>query len=321
MFTDPLLISLFRIEEATQVYEAGLKENAVPFKRLQRNFVLFKDRVKEKQKRGLLRKQQMEAKIQMESLRSTGQRTMLGQKFDSRSRVSVASNVHAGIESRLNGSSSNSAGVRKSRPSSSTSQDSLFSVYVEPTEPSRHDHILPTPSSSSSSSTALYITPSSSSRRENQKSIDRFAGSTLPQAPIESAQIEVPRFEVYQDSLQQTTSTPYFKRSISSLSISNKPESSLGQLRRHPTSDQILDRKRPRLSQQEQFLVERFRKSRSKLFQTTDTKGQSEYIHILKDLNEDMSFEEARARHYGLLDQFKPPKRKEKDGKCLITWI
>lgn len=305
---------MFRIEEATKVYEAGLNENAVPYKRLQRNFVLFQERVEEKKKRGLLRKREMEAKVQMESLRATGQRTMLGQKFDSRSRVSVAPNVHAGIESRLNGNQ-HSAGVRQSATSSSpslTRQDSLFSVYVESSEPSHlQQHILPTPSSSSTA--ASYITSSSSSQRENQKSIDRFAGSTLPQAPTESTQPEN-AFQVYQDSTQQTPSPPLFKRSSSALSFSTKSESSLGKLRRHPTSDQILDRKRPRRSQHEQLLIERFKKSRHLLFQTRDTKGQSEYIHILKDLNEDMSFEEARARHYGLLDQFKPPKRKEKDG-------
>jgi hypothetical protein len=307
------------------VYEAGLKENAFPVKRLQRSFALFKERVEEKEKRNLLRRRQMEAHAQMESLRATGQRTMLGEKSDGRSRVSVASNVHAGIQSRLGGSTSHSAGVRQStnRNPPSTSQDNSFAVYVQSSEPSRHHHILPTPSSASSSS-ALYITPSVSSGRENQRSIDRFAGSTLPQASTEKP--TAPQFQVYQDPTQETLSSPSlsslsspppYKRSRSCLSFSTS-ESSLSKLRRQPTSDQVVEPKRMRLSPHEQKLAERFKKLRHRLLLTTSTKG-TEYIHVLKELDEDMSFEEKRARHYGLLDEFKRPKNGSYKCSFFIT--
>ncbi|KAL7310175.1 protein kinase, variant 2 [Mucor circinelloides] len=321
------------MDEATQVFELGISNEAVPLKRLRRNYDLFKARMQERQRRGLLHKQQMEAKRQMESLKSTGQRTMLGQKFDSHSRVSVPANVHANIEARFGtmgalGSSSgpqsrsfgNSTYSTSSRiPSTMSSPSESFSVFTETTsaQPSSssssasRSSILPAARSSlpSSASHSLHSsTTSAAFRRENQRPTEKFTGARIRQSSLPTPPAVIEKFQVYQDpqdgntsdntSLERANSTS----SMLSVSLGEGSESIQSKQRRFPAMDptQKKKRRKDREAQQKvtvvpEFLEARFMQRRHSYFQSRDTKGGVEYIPIPQHHNHNISFEELRA--------------------------
>ncbi|GAN08325.1 hypothetical protein MAM1_0199c07834 [Mucor ambiguus] len=324
---------LEKVDEAIQVFELGIFKEAVPLKRLKENYDRFKARMQERQRRGLLQKQQMEAKRQMESLKSTGQRTMLGQKFDSTSRVSVSANVHANIEARFGGlgalgssssglpsrsfgnSAYNSTGSTMSSPSES------FSVFTESTsaQPSSsllasRSSITPAAARSSSPSSASHSlhsgTISSAFRRENQRPTEKFAGATIRQSSLPTPPAIVEKFQVYQDPSDDTAPSSHaaLERGMSSssmLSISMGDGSDLTQSkqRRLPALDptQKKKRRKDREAQQQkstivpEFLVTRFMQRRHLYFQSNDTKGGIEYIPIPQHHDHNVSFEQLRA--------------------------
>lgn len=274
---------LCRIDEATEVFKLGISKKAVPLKRLERNYDSFKARVQERQQRGLLRKQQMEAKKQTESLRATGQRTMLGQKFDSHSRVSVPANVHAGLEARFGGnvglgssssfsrSFGNSGSPSFSNTTTNTDIDSRspaaaspsesFSVFVEstPAPTSSRSSILPIPRSSlpsTSSSTTLNSlhtsTTLSSFRRENQRPSEKFAGAIIRQSSVPTPPAAVEKFQVFQDpqeTVQPSSPVAALERANSTLSmlsvcVGDDSETTSIKQRRFPVLDPTQKKKR-----------------------------------------------------------------------------
>ncbi|KAL9537346.1 hypothetical protein MBANPS3_011860 [Mucor bainieri] len=333
---------LEKMDEATQVFEMGLAKEAVPLKRLRKNYDQFRARLQERQRKGLLHKQQMEAKRQMESLKSTGQRTMLGQKFDSSSRVSVSANIHASIEARLGSSSSalpsrsfgNSTGTaRASSPSES------FSVFTE-SQPSSsqsasRSSILPVPRGSSTPHSLHSSTTSTAFRRENQRPTEKFAGAVIRQSSVPTPPVIVEKFQVYQDPSNDTTFSehqPALERggstsSMLSVHMGDGSESTQGKHRRLPALDptQKKKRRKDRDGQQQQktnpvpdFLEARFMQRRHLYFQSKDTKGDIEYIPIPQQHDHNVSFEELRAttsKEHHLQQQCAPGKGKGK-GKA-----
>ncbi|CAO3655841.1 unnamed protein product [Mucor hiemalis] len=295
---------LKKVNEAVEVYERGIQLSAQPLKRLQKNLIHLKSRIHERQQRGLLKREQNEAKAQSNELRQHG-RTMLGHKFDSRSRSSVSANVSSGIEAASASSSSltRSRTFGNDRPSKSSSTStqptdemSSFSVYVETT---------PTPPSSNifhRSSTSQPITPHQ--KIENQHTIEKFSGAVLPQAEIVSEPIEP--FQVYQDDTSTTTiAAPHqirsLERSDSMLSISTGEESTVSKIRRNPTSD--YPHKRHRTEQQsseygkyEKEMEKRFNKNRHIYMRSQSSKGGIEYITMSKSIRKEMSTEEYRVQ-------------------------
>ncbi|KAI8094887.1 Mad3/BUB1 homology region 1-domain-containing protein [Gilbertella persicaria] len=165
-----------KFDEAAEIYALGIQKNAMPLKRLLKNYGLFQSRIQQK----TIHKRQPEAKRQMDTLRATGQRTLLGHKFDSQSRVSVPANVYAGIQA-------NQGTLTRPRPfgnASTSIETDTFAVYTD-SSPTQGTTYAP-----------LFITPSSSSRIENKQTVDTFAGSTLLQ---QTSPIQSERFEIYQD--------------------------------------------------------------------------------------------------------------------------
>ncbi|KAK4512024.1 uncharacterized protein ATC70_013266 [Mucor velutinosus] len=319
---------LEKMDEAIQVFELGIAKEAVPLKRLRKNYNQFKARMQERQQRGLLRKQQMEAKRQMESLKSTGQRTMLGQKFDSQSRVSVPANVHANVEARFSGgalgSSSSALPSRSFGNSAYNSTGSVmpspsesFSVFTETTsaQPSSslsasRSSISPAARFSSASHSLHSSTTSAAFRRENQRPTEKFAGATIRQASLPTPSTTIEKFQVYQDSpgdnassehaaLERVSSTS----SMLSVSMGDGSESAQNKQRRFPALDptQKKKRRKDRETQQQrttivpEFLVARFMQRRHFYFQSNDTKGCVEYISIPQHHDHNVSFEELRA--------------------------
>lgn len=290
---------VYRFDEATQVYELGIKENADPIKRLKKNFDLFKARVQERKNRGLIKKPKSHAQTQMESLRATGQRVMLGEKFDSRSRSSFASNVFAGIESRF-GSSSSSSSTQLQRHKTfgndrpSTSTDPSFTIYVEP--PTTKSSILPSSSSISSTNSI----PSSSSTRENERPVEKFAGATLPQNAALIPKSKVEKFEIYVDPEEENEEAPRkftLDRTSSMLSIiSTDSESPMSRIRKNPLSDEQMMVKRARTNESFKKLEARFRTNKHRFIERLTTEGTIQYICMFKDHDETVSFEELRAQ-------------------------
>lgn len=265
------------MDQAIEVFELGLAKEAVPLKRLRRSYDQFKARLQERQRRGLLHKQQMEAKRQMESLKSTGQRTMLGQKFDSQSRVSVPANVHANIEARFGGDAgvgalgsastalpSRSFGNSASSRTGSTmpSPSESFSVFTESTStqpssslPAPRSSIAPAARSSlpSSASRPLHSsTTSAAFRRENQRATEKFAGATIRQSSLPTPPATVEKFQVYQDppdssaAASEHTALERAASSSSMLSVSagDGSESTHSKQRRFPALDPTQKKKR-----------------------------------------------------------------------------
>ncbi|KAI7903648.1 Mad3/BUB1 homology region 1-domain-containing protein [Cokeromyces recurvatus] len=296
---------LNKIDHATEVFKLGINQEADPLKRLKRNFGLFKARVQEKQERGMIKQPQMEARIQMESLRATGHRTMLGHKSDSNSRISLPSNIYAGTSeaTRLGQGSSRSRSSSNSRLESSTP----FSVFVD-TSPSQVS-ILPT---SPSESTTLHLTEPSFARRENQKPVEKLAGATLPQASIPQRPIE--KFQVYQDPPEPTRNRVE-RADMPGLTISTTTgESSLAKIRRHPTADIQIKRKPPPVIEVDQQLINRFDYSCNFYLSSQNSKGEKEYIAVRIEQKEEMSFEEVRAKRIQHVEQI-IASRLERKGK------
>ncbi|KAI8636748.1 Mad3/BUB1 homology region 1-domain-containing protein [Parasitella parasitica] len=312
---------LNKVDEATEIFKAGIAKEAVPLKRLKQSYESFKARAQERQQRGLLRKQQMEAKRQMEALRATGQRTMLGQKFDSQSRVSVSANVHAGLEARFGGNAGlgssrsfgNSAAPSSphtdARPLSTSSPSESFSVFVEstPATPSSRSSVLPPARSSFPTSASLHSnTVPSSFRKENQRSAEKFAGATIRQSSASTPPAAVEKFLVYQDSqetLQPSSPVATLERASSASSmLSISSDSASAKQRRFPVMDPTQRKKRrkdreaqAKLAEVPEFLETRFMQRRHLYFQSKDTRGGVEYIPILQHHNHSVSFEELRA--------------------------
>ncbi|CEP09790.1 hypothetical protein [Parasitella parasitica] len=332
---------LNKVDEATEIFEIGIAKEAVPLKRLKRSFDSFKARVQERQQRGLLRKQQTEAKRQMEALRATGQRTMLGHKFDSQSRVSVSANVHAGLEARYGdsaglGSSSvqsrsfgNSGGpsdVHTDARSLSLSPAESFSVFVESTSaaPSSRSNVLPAARSSISTSASLLSNAVPSSfRRENQRPAEKFAGATIRQTAVPSPPAIVEKFQVYQDpqeNSQPSSPVATLERACSTSSmLSVSSDSTSLRQRRFPVMDPTQRKKRRKDREVQgkgaevpEFLETRFMQRRHLYFQSKDTRGEVEYIPILQHHNHNVSFEESRANARLGTEQPSTKKGKEK---------
>jgi hypothetical protein len=336
-----------RNDEAIQVYELGIEREVVPLKRLKKNFTLLKARIEERKQKGLLKRQQQEAKIQMESLKATGQRTMLGQKFDSKSRASVAANVYSGIEaSHSSGAASSSSSSFRNSSRTTFGNDraatatvptspssSSFSVYRETTPTSSPTHlssqatksILPNRRTHSSHQ----ITTSNASRSENRTvPVEKFSGSTIPQVDIIRQQ-SFESFQVYQDDQKEQKEHRPVARSQSALSISSGGESTISKIKRNPTGDHYVNsNKRSRYSNisnstfnvttlrddAQQELESRFNARKKVLFLSTDTGGKPEYISMLSkfvDDRADVSIEEYRAMKLNI----PITRRKEEDFK------
>lgn len=291
------------------MYELGIREHADPIKRLQKSFSLFKARTEEKRRKGLVRKRPTESSMQMESLRATGQRTMLGQKFESQSSSSFSANVFSGLESRYGNNSSGIPTQIHTSRSFGNDQSSLttapsFSVFVEPPTTKSSSSITPslpsTPSVSLSRSNSLHITPSSSSRTENQRPIEKFTGSTLPQRADLIRRPSIEKFEVYidpevNDEEQPRRST--LDRSSSMLSVlSTDSESPISRLRKHPLPNEQNATKRLKLSESYRILESRFKKNKHRYIESPLPRGGVQFTAILKSHDMEMSFEEVRAK-------------------------
>lgn len=346
-----------KMKEAVEVYEKGIQVSAQPIKRLQKNLIHLKTRINERQQRGMLKKEQNEAKAQLNELRQHG-RTMLGHKFDSRSRSSVSANVFSNITAASASSSSSSAtsslpsslarsrtfgndrpliSSRSSSPTQSmdemSSPSSSFSVYVEtPAPTSTSTNIF---SRSSTSSQHPIITPQHQQKIENQHTVEKFSGATLPQAEIVSEPIEP--FQVYQDDTTTTTTNSNsaapqqqhqirsLERSDSMLSISTGEESAVSKIRRNPTSDYPSNstsstsnnNKRLKSSHHHQLtesekrdweIEKKFNKEMGKKFiknreiyvRSKNSKGGAEYITMSKSIPREMSVEEYRVQMMNL---------------------
>lgn len=312
---------LEKMDEAAQVYEQGLIKEAVPLKRLRKNYEQFRARLQERQRKGLLHKQQMEAKRQMESLKSTGQRTMLGQKFDSTSRVSVPANIHANIEARFGSSPSAPSSRSFGNSSTGAAMASLplqpFSVFADATPSSSSSSSSSAPRTTSSSTSSISPTTRASStlhsfhssttstafRRENQRPTEKFAGAVIRQSSLPTPPATVEKFQVYQDppnnnapsdhaALERGGSTS----SMLSVHIGDGSELTPGKHRRLPALDPTQKKKRRKDTPLvPEFLVARFMQRRHLYFQSKDTKGDVEYIPIPQHHDHNVSFEELRA--------------------------
>ncbi|CAO3641523.1 unnamed protein product [Mucor fragilis] len=305
---------LEKMDEATQVFELGLAKEAVPLKRLRKNYDQFRARLLERQRKGLLQKQQMEAKRQMESLKSTGQRTMLGQKFDSTSRVSVPANIHANIEARF-GSSSSARPLGNSTARTSSPASESFSVFTEsqPSSslPASRNSISPAPRTSSTSHPLHSSTTSTAFRRENQRPTEKFAGAVIRQSSLPTPPATVEKFQVYKDPSNDNVSSEHaaLERAASTSSMlsvhmgDGSESTTQGKHRRLPALDptQKKKRRKDRDGQQQktsvvpEFLEARFMQRRHLYFQSKDTKGGVEYIPISQYHDHNLSFEELRA--------------------------
>ncbi|KAI9480842.1 MAG: Mad3/BUB1 homology region 1-domain-containing protein [Benjaminiella poitrasii] len=309
---------LNKIDEATQVFELGIEQRAEPLKRLERNFALFKARVQAREEKGLISKRTyMEARIQMESLRATGHRIMLGQKSDSNSQISTPSNIYAGHNQQGSSSTRNRSFGHSSYRSTaeSSSSSSPFSVYVD-TEPTRPS-ILPS-SSPSSESPSLRVTESAFIRRENQRPVEKFAGATLPQVSTKS-QRPVERFEVYQDptlaaETDTTSSTSCSTTAdVPMLSISTSEESALSKIRRNPISDVQIKRKTTASETEIDGLLRcRFDRCHKDYLRSSNSKGETELIAVASYVYGDgSSFEEYRASQLKYASQVSDSRMKQ----------
>ncbi|KAG0818056.1 hypothetical protein G6F62_004113 [Rhizopus arrhizus] len=294
-----------KYKEVIRVYEQGIEQHAEPIKRLERSYNVFKKRMEARQTQGTPREREREARIQMDALRATGHRTMLGEKFDSRSRVSLHPNQFASIQQQSGSSSSSNSSIRTRRTdlfgNNSGGESNLptgpsFQVYTDTS--SSLDQIPTTSLSTSLPSLGL----SASQGIENERIKEKFAGATLPQAdPVIIRPIT--KFQVYQDEAD-SESTIYKKKEATKplLHVSDGSESSLSRIRRYPilsdddnTTQSIKVHKKAKSEDRTyEKLVRRFTKNGSDYVRTTDSKEKSEYICILNTFSKDESIEECR---------------------------
>ncbi|KAI9279311.1 hypothetical protein BY458DRAFT_432006 [Sporodiniella umbellata] len=161
-----------KYKDAEKIYIQGLERQAAPLTRLEKNYKMFKVRMKERNERGLITKAP-NFKLQMEALAS-GNRTMLGEKIAGQSR-SQSSSLGLG------------GGLRNSRSTPS------FEVYT-------------------GESTSQIPTPGlpTFNKTENEMVKEQFAGATLPRRGQPRAPIQnFTKFTVYQDpDPEDQSSTP-----------------------------------------------------------------------------------------------------------------
>ncbi|KAG2230773.1 hypothetical protein INT48_001675 [Thamnidium elegans] len=273
-------LALFYEEYASyleSLQKMGIQIEARPIQRLTRNYRDLEARIEEIRRRGLIKKREQEAMTQMNELKSN-KRTMLGHKFDARSRTSVSANVYAGIQSS-HGS-----------PSRTTSfgNDSLFHK------------------SSSSSTQRFQPSISASSASENRITVEKFSGAIIPQAEIVRPVVEP--FSVYKDP-EETVPLRRLERSSSSiLSEASGEESLVSKMRKYPTQDiegsgvkrTRLDNKSDTERDHARRMEEHFKKNRRFYLRNKDTKEREEVLTVLKTTHVSTSFEEERAINMGI---------------------
>ncbi|EIE87193.1 hypothetical protein RO3G_11904 [Rhizopus delemar RA 99-880] len=298
-----------KYKEVIRVYEQGIEQHAEPIKRLERSYNVFKKRMEARQTQGTPREREREARIQMDALRATGHRTMLGEKFDSRSRVSLHPNQFASIQQQSGSSSSSNSSFRARRTdlfgNSSGGESNLpagpsFQVYTDTS--SSLDQIPTTSLSTPLPSLGL----SASQGIENERIKEKFAGATLPQAdPVIIRPIT--KFQVYQDEADSESTIHKKKEAIKPLlHVSDGSESSLSRIRRYPilsdddsTTQSIKIHKKAKPEDRTyEKLVRRFTKNGSDYVRTTDSKEKSEYICILNTFTRVHRFEPIMKEEY-----------------------
>lgn len=298
----PILIThsfSHRYDEAEEVYKRGIQQSAAPLRRLEKNYDIFKQRMEARREQGILRRHRQEARLQMESLRATGQRTMLGEKFDSRSRVSMPSNIFSNIRPQQQASSSfGNQSIQQQQQQQQPS--SSFQVYTDNSS-NNNSSSQPIASSSSSSHRHSAHIPlfSRSQRIENELVKEKFAGATLLQSSPVQPVVPIPKFEVYQDDDAEERTSERQNRTEHRplLHASDGSESVLSRIRRHPTSPEIAHKsiKKSRLEDTvDERLIKRFHQNKDNYIQTKDSKDRKEYISVLKRFNSGFSFEEYR---------------------------
>ncbi|KAG1173229.1 hypothetical protein G6F70_006516 [Rhizopus microsporus] len=299
-----------KYDEAEEVYKRGIQQSAAPLRRLEKNYDIFKQRMEARREQGILRRHRQEARLQMEALRATGQRTMLGEKFDSRSRVSMPSNIFSNIRPQQQASSS--FGNQSIQQQQQQQPSSSFQVYTDNSS-NNNSSSQPIASSSSSSHRHSAHIPlfSRSQRIENELVKEKFAGATLLQSSPVQPVVPIPKFEVYQDDDAEERTSERQNRAEHRplLHASDGSESVLSRIRRHPTSPEIAHKsiKKSRLEDTvDERLIKRFHQNKDNYIQTKDSKDRKEYISVLKRFNSGFSFEEYRDIKGGKLSKKAP---------------
>ncbi|GAA5802469.1 hypothetical protein HPULCUR_007934 [Helicostylum pulchrum] len=317
--------SLQKYDKALEAYRMGMQIEARPIQRLTRNYCNLEARIDEIRRRGLIKKREQEARIQMNELKSN-KRTMLGHKFDARSRTSVSANVYAGIQS-THGSTSRTTSfgndrfsIPASSSSSISSSNSKIAVFQD--DPSSSHHRSPSspsilsPSSSSFSTRSLFHKSSSpstqkfqpsistSSASENRITAEKFSGAIIPQAEIVRPVVE--SFSVYRDSEEETPRRRFERSNSSMLSEASGEESLVSKIRKHPTQD-IEPSKRSRLDAKSEIerdhakkMEDHFKKNRRFYLRNKDSQEREETLTVLKTTHVSTSFEEERALSMGI---------------------
>ncbi|KAF7732872.1 hypothetical protein EC973_000148 [Apophysomyces ossiformis] len=278
-----------KYEEAKQVYDYGIQNNAEPLKRLERNRQRFMNRMEQRRKLGQPATPVSRSREQRQNLERTGQRTMLGHRLDGPSSPSVPAHVYNAIQSQsLPSSSSSNPSATSQRPFGNSSPRKSpptgggFTVFIDaPPSTEPYASIRP-PSSekpSSRSSDTLNLFPSK--RRENMPVVSKFAGTTLPMRNYAPPKIE--RFKVYCDKEAEGSQ-------LNSVEISQNMVSGYAFYQRYNTAQDPAATKAW------------FEQMKPKFIESTDSKGRIEYIAAIKEQlgNEgitgvEVSFEELRA--------------------------
>lgn len=308
----------------------GIEKEALPVRRLERNLISLKSRIEARRQKGLIKMREQEARRQMSALKETGQRTMLGQKFDARSRTSMAANVFVGIQS-THGSPSRSQGsfgndgfsissntsskiaVFKDEPSSSSSSTNR-SLLHRTTKISLHPN---------KARISFQPTPTAASEPENRLSAESFTGVVIPQAEIERPVIEP--FSVYRDGQEPSPKRRIERQYSSMLSESSGEESTISKIRKLSTTEAPSVSKRSETKTEEEIrMAEHFKRNERLYFKSRSTKGQIEIMTVLKTTHSRSCFEEDRIYQMGI--KFEKPddgdgNKKMNDKSVYLTWV
>lgn len=304
-----------RYDKALEAYKMGIQIEARPIQRLTRNYRNLEARIDEIRRRGLIKKREQEAMIQMNELKSN-KRTMLGHKFDARSRTSVSANVYAGIQS-THGSPSRTTSFGNDRFSIPENNNASSKIAVFQDNPPSHHHSPSSSSITSSSSSSLSTRSlfhkssspstqkfqpsiSASSASENRIVAEKFSGAIIPQAEIVRPVVE--SFTVYKDSEEEEIPRRRLERNNSSmLSEASGEESLASKFRRYPTQDiEGFTRSRSDIKSETERdhakkMEDHFKKNRRFYLRIKDSQEREEVCTVLKTTHVSTSFEEERA--------------------------
>ncbi|KAI8991976.1 Mad3/BUB1 homology region 1-domain-containing protein [Mycotypha africana] len=283
-----------KFEEANQVYELGIRENAVPLERLKRSHMTFKLKVNERIKRGDITKPKPKVAL-LTSNFDSNRSTTLQTAASPQQLISPSSLPTINVE-QTGYLFSEKAALRAKHailPYENNNQSSASS--------SSHITSEQTPLSPSTFRSLYDQPPSRTFRSENQPAAQQLVYKTptvstsSPRRPHREPQFALgPHVAT---SIVTARQRPAKKIKRAPEDITHSPEGSLLAYSKDDSKQEFNRR-----------LERRFAALRSKLYMRKERGRFKEYIHVTAaDYDENMSFEEARAKHNEELFSYSTP--------------